>query len=46
MMILALRFRRTKQADHAVCIKGVSGSTQGTFRQTGFLRSFCRWRPK
>jgi hypothetical protein len=40
MMILALRFRRAKQADHAVCIKGRRSATQGAFRKAGLLRSF------
>ena len=45
MMILALRFRRAKQADHAVCIKGRRSATQRAFRKAGLLRSFSRRNP-
>jgi hypothetical protein len=43
MMVFSLRFGRPEEADHAVRIKGISGSTQAPFRQTGFLCPFC-WR--
>jgi hypothetical protein len=38
MMILSLSFGRPEETDHAMCIKGISGSTQAPFRQVGFLR--------
>src|SRR5947207_12587060 len=42
MMVFSLRFGGPEEADHAMRIKGISGSTQAPFRQTGFLRPFCR----
>jgi hypothetical protein len=41
--ILSLRFGGPEEADDAMRIKGISGSTQAPFRQAGFLRPFC-WR--
>jgi hypothetical protein len=38
MMVFSLSFGRPEEADHAMGIKGISGSTQAPFRQTGFLR--------
>src|SRR6266567_4043623 len=43
MMVFSLRFGGPEEADHAMRIKGISGSTQAPFRQTGFLRPFCWW---
>ena len=38
VMILSLRFGGPEEADYAMCIKGISDSTQAPFRQAGFLR--------
>src|SRR5947209_2863280 len=46
MMVLSLGLGGPKETDHAVRIKSVGGSTQATFCQAGFLRSFCWWHPK
>jgi len=46
VVILPLGFAWTKEADHALRIKSVGGSTQATFSQTGFLRPFCWGHPK
>src|SRR5260370_5842757 len=43
VVILSLRFGGPEEADYAMRIKGISGSTQAPFRQAGFLRPFC-WR--
>src|SRR6266516_6412434 len=43
MMVFSLRFGGPEEADHAMRIKGITGSTQAPFRQAGFLRPFC-WR--
>src|SRR6266568_3044390 len=43
MMVFSLGFGRPEKAHHAVRIKGINGSTQAPFRQTGFLSPFC-WR--
>ena len=43
VVILSLRFSGPEEADYAMRIKSVSGSTQAPFRQAGFLRPFC-WR--
>jgi hypothetical protein len=43
VVTLSLRFGRSAEADHPMRIKGISGSTQAPFCQTGFLRPFC-WR--
>jgi len=43
VMILSLCFGGPEEADYAMCIKGIAGSTQTPFRQAGFLRPFC-WR--
>jgi hypothetical protein len=45
MMVLSLRFGGSEEADHAMCIKSISSSTQAPFCQTGFLRSFSRRNP-
>ncbi len=34
-------FSPKEEADHTMCIKGITGSTQAPFRQTGFLSPFC-----
>src|SRR5260370_9942597 len=41
VVILSLRFGGPEEADYAMRIKGISGSTQAPFRQAGFLRPFC-----
>jgi hypothetical protein len=43
VMILSLRFRRPEEANDAMRVKGISGSTQAPFRQARFLRPFCWW---
>src|SRR5438552_2079710 len=43
MMVLPLSLCGPKETDDTMRIKGIGGSTQATFGQTGFLRSFC-WR--
>ena len=43
MMVFSLGFGRPEEADHAMRIKGISGSTQAPFRQARFLRPFCWW---
>src|SRR5260370_4013103 len=45
MMVLSLSFGGPEEADHAMRIKGISGSTQAPFRQTRFLRPFSRRNP-
>jgi len=46
MMVFSLSFGGPEKADHAMRIKGISGSAQAPFRQAGFLRPFCWWDPK
>src|SRR5260370_9372241 len=46
VVILSLRFGGPEEADYAMRIKGISGSTQAPFRQAGFLRPFCWRHPK
>src|SRR5436305_15311948 len=45
MMIFSLRFRGPEEADDAMCVKSISSSTQASFCQPCFLRSFSRRKP-
>src|SRR5260370_23458635 len=43
VVILSLRFGGPEEADYAMRIKGISGSTEAAFREAGFWRPLC-WR--
>src|SRR5579859_3282541 len=43
MMILSLCFGGPEEADHSMCIKGISRSPKAPLRQASFLCPFCWW---